>query len=116
MTAARISVRRIGINRRLLAVTLLALAACGHSADKLASSTTQEVSVSGLLTLKGAQPGAWWSVTDDQGQVWKIISPTPQQADELQQAQNRRVSVAGRREGKYLNFEQVRLFRITVMP
>ncbi len=115
MTAQEFSAHRIGIIRRMLAVTLLALAACGNGAGKPPREVAN-VSISGNLTLKGAEPGAWWAVTDDQGHVWKISSPTPDQIATFQRAQNHRVSVEGRREEKYLNFEQIRPLRITTSP
>lgn len=74
------------------------------------------VSLSGHLTLKGSEPGAWWALTDDRGQVWKIASPTPQQALILEQAQNQRVRVEALRLEKYLHFEQVQPCRIVVEP
>ncbi len=115
MTVQEFSACSIGINRRVLAVTLLTLAGCGNGAGNPALDTA-DISVSGNLTLKGAEPGAWWAVTDDQGRVWKISSPTPDQIATFQRAQNHRVHVEGRREEKYLNFEQIRLLRITVAP
>lgn len=74
------------------------------------------VSLSGYLTLKGSEPGAWWALTDDQGQVWKLVSPTPQQALVLAQAQNQRVRVEALRLEKYFHFEQVQPCRIVVEP
>ena len=101
--------------RWVLAVTLLALAACSNGAGNPPRESAQ-VSVSGNLTLKGSEPGAWWAVTDDQGNVWKITSPTPDQIAKFQQAQNHRVSIEGRRDGKYLNFEQIRPSRVVTTP
>ncbi|MEO6320882.1 MAG: hypothetical protein ABIR56_09390 [Polaromonas sp.] len=115
MTAQASSVGRISYLRRVLSVTLLALAACGNGAGN-PGPDTPDVSVSGSLTLKGTEPGAWWAVTDDQGHVWKISAPTPDQITAFQQAQNRRVRVDGRREEKYLNFDQIRPLRIVVAP
>ena len=115
MTTRTSSFDRIGCLRRILAVMLLALAACGNGAGN-PGSPAPDVSVSGNLTLKGTEPGAWWAVTDDQGQVWKISAPTPDQIATFQQAQNHRVRVDGRREDKYLNFDQIRPLRIVVAP
>jgi len=115
MTARASSVDRISYLRRILAVMLMALAACGNGAGN-PGPATPDVSVSGNLTLKGTAPGAWWAVTDEQGQVWKISAPTPDQIATFQQAQNRRVRVDGRREEKYLNFDQIRPLRIVVAP
>lgn len=72
------------------------------------------VSLSGHLSLKGAEPGAWWALTDDRRQVWKIVSPTPQQALVLAQAQNQRVRIEALRLEKYFHFEQVQPCRIVV--
>ena len=115
MTARALTVYTTGNIRRILAVTLLALAACGNGAGNPAPDTSA-VSVSGNLTLKGAEPGAWWAVTDDQGHVWKISAPTPEQIAAFQRAQNQRVRIDGQREEKYLNFDQIRPRRIVVAP
>ena len=101
--------------RQLLAVMLLALAGCGNGAGN-PTREMADVSVSGNLTLKGSQPGAWWAVTDDQGRVWKIASPTPEQVAIFQGAQNHRVSIEGRRQQKYLDFEQIQPARVVVAP
>lgn len=74
------------------------------------------VSLSGYLSLKGSQPGAWWALTDDGGQVWKIASPTQEQLVTLAQAQNQRIRVEALRLEKYLGFEQVRPCRIVAEP
>ena len=78
MKMQKVSFAAISLTQWILAVTLLALAACGNSVSN-PSQETGEVSISGNLSLKGAEPGAWWAVTDDQGQVWKITSPSPDQ-------------------------------------
>lgn len=101
--------------RGLLAVTLIALTACGNGAGHLPRESA-DVSISGNLTLKGAEPGAWWAVTDDQGRVWKMASPTPDQIATFQKVQNHRVRVEGQREVKYLNFEQIRPVRVIAEP
>jgi hypothetical protein len=101
--------------RCLLVVSLLALTACGNGAGKPGRDSA-DVSVSGHLTLKGAQPGAWWAVTDDQGRVWKITSPTPEQVATFQKAQNGRIRIEGRRQAKYLSFEQIQPSSVVVAP
>jgi hypothetical protein len=101
---------------------VLALIACGNgvgnpgrdSADASVD-VSANVNVSGHLTLKGSQPGAWWAVTDDQGRVWKIASPTPEQVETFQKAQNGRIRIEGRRQAKYLSFEQIQPSRIVVV-
>lgn len=101
--------------RWVLAVTLLALAACVNSA----SGPTREIaelSISGNLTLKGSEPGTWWALTDEQGRVWKITSPTLGQIATFQRAQNHRVIIEGRRQEKYLNFEQIQPSRVITAP
>jgi hypothetical protein len=115
MKAQAFYVGPVGITRRMLAVSLLALAACSNGAGNPPRESA-EVNISGNLTLKGSEPGAWWAVTDDQGNVWKITSPTPEQIATFRQAQNRRVSVEGRRDGKYLSFEQIRPSRVVTAP
>jgi hypothetical protein len=115
MIARMFLIQRTGFIRGLLAATLLALAACGNGAGNPPRENA-ELTVSGNLTLKGSQPGAWWAVTDDQGRVWKISAPTPEQVATFQNAQNKRISIEGRRDGKYLNFEQLRPLRVIAAP
>lgn len=115
MKAPAFSARGVTVLRRLPLVAVLALAACGNGPGTPGRSAA-DVSVSGNLTLKGAQPGAWWAVTDDQGHVWKITSPTPEQVATFEQAQNRRVRIEGHRQKKYLSFEQIEPSRVIVAP
>jgi hypothetical protein len=75
-----------------------------------------EISVSGNLTLKGSQPGTWWALTDSEGRVWKITSPTPEQVATFERSQNQRIKIDGRRQGKYLSFEQIQPLRVTATP
>ena len=105
--------------RYLLVVSLLALTACGNNAGnpgRDSADVSVDVSVSGHLTLKGSVPGAWWAVTDDQGRVWKIASPSPEEVATFQRAQNQRVSIEGRRLAKYLSFEQIQPSSVVVAP
>lgn len=115
MKTQKFSTSGIGLMRWVLAVALLALAACVNSASEPPREIA-DVSISGNLTLKGSEPGTWWAVTDDQGRVWKIISPTPEQIALFQRAQNRRVSIVGSRQEKYLDFEQIRPSRVVTTP
>ena len=115
MKLQKFSSAAIRLSRGILAVMLLALAACGNSVSN-PSQETAAVSISGNLSLKGSEPGAWWAVTDDQGQVWKITSPSPDQIALFQQAQNHRVNIQGRRQAKYLNFEQITPSRVVTAP
>ena len=101
--------------RWALAVGLLALAACVNGAGSPVPEN-DHVSISGHLTLKGSEPGAWWAVTDDQGHIWKIASPTPEQLAIFRRVQNQRIRMEGRRLDKYLNFEQVQPSRIITAP
>jgi hypothetical protein len=101
--------------RWALAAGLLALAACVNDAGAPAPESV-DVSISGQLTLKGPEPSIWWAVTDDEGRVWKISSPTPEQLLILERAQNQQVSIEGRRLEKDLDFEQIEPVRITPAP
>lgn len=105
----------MGRLRRALLPALLALAACANGASD-PSPEGAVLSISGHLTLKGSEPGAWWAVTDDQGRVWKITAPTAEQIAAFQQAQNRRIHIEGLRQPKYLNFEQIQPSRVTLLP
>jgi hypothetical protein len=72
-----------------------------------------QVTVSGNLTLKGSEPSAWWALTDSDGRVWKITSPTPEQIATFERSQNRRLKIEGQRQGRYLSFEQIQPLRVT---
>jgi hypothetical protein len=100
---------------RVLAVSLLALAASVADACEL----TQEhpaVRISGPLTLKSSEPGAWWAVTDDEGRIWKIASPPPELEAIFEKIQNQRISVEGCQLEKELNFEQIEPHLVTSAP
>lgn len=115
MRTGKFTFAGIGFVRWAVALTLLALGACVHSAGG-PTPEIAELSISGDLTLKGSEPGAWWAVTDDQGRIWKIALPTPDQIAMFQRAQNHRVTIEGRRQGKYLNFEQIQPSRVITTP
>lgn len=118
MTACPPAGARMGwLRRSALTASLLVLAASFNGGCRAApAQETACVSISGNLTLKGSEPGAWWAVTDDQGRTWKITSPTPEQLVIFQETQNQRISMQGRRLKKYLNFEQIQPCRIITGP
>lgn len=103
--------------RSMLAAGLLVLTALfqgdcwADSVQKMAC-----INISGNLTLKGSEPGVWWALADDQGRIWKITSPTPEQLVIFEKAQNQRISLQGRQLGKYLNFEQIQPCHIITGP
>lgn len=100
--------------RGLLALGLLALAASvGHACE---GTGLPAVRISGPLTLKGSEPGAWWAVTDDEGRIWKIASPPLELQAILEKIQNQRISVEGCQLEKELNFEQIEPYLITSAP
>jgi hypothetical protein len=123
MKAPEFASREVDWLRCLLMGLVLAVTACsngianpGHEDAYANANVSANVSVSGQLTLKGSQPGTWWAVTDDQGRVWKITSPTPEQIAIFEKAQNRRISIEGRRQAKYLSFEQIQPSSVVVAP
>ncbi len=60
--------------------------------------------VTGLLTLKGPEVGAWWALADaSSGVVWRLESSNPEQLARWRQWQNRRVEVQGTTNGTYLS-------------
>lgn len=101
--------------RGVLALGLLVPAVgVGHACE-----LTQEhpaVRISGPLTLKSSEPGAWWAVTDDEGRIWKIASPPPELQAIFEKIQNQRISVEGCQLEKELNFEQIEPHLITSAP
>lgn len=94
----------------------LVLAGCCVNPGNWSETEHDYVSISGHLTLKGSEPGVWWALTDDKGRIWKIASPTPEQQEILEKAQNTRVRIKGQWLEKDLNFEQVQPWRIMAVP
>jgi hypothetical protein len=76
-----------------------------------ASAGVGVVHIVGLLTLKGAELGAWWAVTDDSGVVWRFEPTSADQSSQLRQWQNRRIAVDGVRTGAVLSTPLVRIER-----
>lgn len=74
------------------------------SAAKTTAPVGSPVQVSGLLTLKGPEVGAWWALADaSSGVVWRLESSSPEQSARWRQWQNRRVDVQGTSAGTYLS-------------
>jgi hypothetical protein len=108
-----------GFRRWALALGLLASVVFFSGQTRAAPLANKEsacISLSGQLTLKGSPPGLWWALTDDEGRVWKITAPTPEQQIMLEAAQNQRLRMLGRRAGKYLSFEQIKPCHIVAAP
>ncbi len=104
-----------GLRCWVVVAAWLVLGGCANSAGQ-SPGNPAEVSVSGHLTRKGSAPGDWWAVTDDRGQVWKLVSPTPLQLAAFEKAQNHRVRVDGHRQAKYLSLEQIQPVRVMALP
>jgi hypothetical protein len=98
----------------LAVVGLLTLAASvGHACEGTA---LPSVRISGPLTLKGSELGAWWAVTDDEGRIWKIASPPLELQAIFEKIQNQRINVEGCQLDKELDFEQIEPYLITSVP
>lgn len=98
--------------RVVIVLVFSVLFGCADGATGALQDSSQ-VSVSGNLTLKGSEPGTWWAITDSEGRVWKITSPTPEQVATFERSQNRHLKIEGRRQGKYLSFEQIQPLRVS---
>jgi hypothetical protein len=101
------------------------LSACSSSPTPLASSAGpgtvvqpvgEPIHLVGLLTLKGPEVGAWWALTVDGDQVWRLQPANAEQADSFRQWQNHRLSVDGVRNGFYLRTPQVKVEKALLLP
>jgi hypothetical protein len=79
------------------------------SAVKANAQPSSPVQVTGLLTLKGPEVGAWWALADSAGIVWRLESTSPEQLARWRQWQNRRVEVQGVTNGVYLSVTRVQV-------
>jgi hypothetical protein len=106
----------------LLALALLALApaACVQTTAPAAIPAASlrpgaRLTIRGLLTRKGADPGSWFAITDAHGVIWRCVEVTPAMAARLQALQNRRVIVTARYR-RTLLFRDIRLERLRALP
>lgn len=95
-----------------------ATSSSGASPAAVASSAaaSQPVHITGLLTLKGPELGAWWAVADDAGTVWRVEPASPEQAAQWRAWQNQRVSVDGTPLSPWLQTPRVRALRLRPAP
>jgi predicted secreted Zn-dependent protease len=71
---------------------------------KTTAQVGSSVQVTGMLTLKGPEVGAWWALADaSSGVVWRLESSSPEQLARWRQWQNQRVEVQGTTNGTYLS-------------
>lgn len=99
----------MGVTAGLLALTMACVSACAGPNPPEGSS----ISVAGNLTRKGSEPVTWWALTDDQGQVWRVKSPTTDQNTVLEKSQNKRIKLDGVVQERYLNQNQIKLVTIS---
>jgi hypothetical protein len=107
----------------LLALALLAFAPvpCVQAATPTAAAAAGSLrpgvrlTIRGLLTRKGADPGSWFAITDAHGVIWRCVEVTPAMAARLQALQNRRVIVTARYR-RTLLFRDIRLERLRALP
>lgn len=72
--------------------------------SKATAQVGNPMQVTGLLTLKGPEVGAWWALADaSSGIVWRLESASPEQLARWRQWQNQRVQVQGTSNGTYLS-------------
>ena len=81
-----------------------------------ASSAAASVHLSGVLTLKGSEADAWWALSDDSGEVWRLEPAGDSQRVLFRQWQNGRVVVDGARTGTVLRTTIVTVQRIERLP
>lgn len=69
----------------------------------------------GVLTRKGPELGAWWALTDNQGQTWRLVSSSPAQDQQLMQWQNRTVKVLGTGLAPMLSTPRIQLGEVSLI-
>jgi hypothetical protein len=79
------------------------------SAASSSSASPAAVRVTGLLTLKGPELGAWWALTEASGVVWRLDMASADQFKQLRLWQNQQVEVEGVLNGTYLSTSRVRV-------
>lgn len=101
-----------------LVCTIAAITGCesiasgGESASSAKANSApvgSPVQVTGLLTLKGPEVGAWWALVDASGAVWRLESSSPEQWARWRQWQNQRVEVQGTANGAYLSVPRLQV-------
>ena len=83
-----------------------------RAAQSTIASPSDAVRVVGLLSLKGAEPGAWWAVTDDRGAVTRLETAAAEKLADFRQWQNRRVEVNGMRLATMLGISRLKVERV----
>lgn len=84
--------------------------------NPVAAAPTTLLHLSGVLTLKGPELGAWWALTDDSGLVWRLEPADAKQAEAWRGWQNRRVMVEGTALPKLLNIPRLRVEHANLAP
>ena len=93
---------------------LLALGACAAAEKNPASNDPKQVVVSGLLTLKGSEPGTWYAITDSAGEIWECVGLTAELRSKMAKLQNQKVRATGADQGRQI-FRQLRVDDVTVV-
>lgn len=107
---------RLAIGAAVCCGACIAVAGCSAASPPASAATSASVRVTGLLTLKGPEAGAWWAVADDSGALWRLESVSAEQAALLRQWQNRRVTAEGVRLGDLLRVRRLQLARVVLAP
>ena len=95
------------------AATPDAAASAGSTAHALRPGA--RLTIHGLLTRKGEDPGSWFAITDGHGVIWRCVDVTSAMAARLQALQNQRVIVTARYQ-RTLLFRDIRIERLRAQP
>ncbi len=74
----------------------------------------EQLTISGMLTLKGSDVKLWLAVSDANGKVWRLESDDKTRLVQLREWQNRNVKVQGTKLPAFLNINRLQISNINL--
>ncbi|MDY7538335.1 hypothetical protein QN372_12370 [Undibacterium sp. RTI2.1] len=112
-----------------LTVAILLVACAEHPAQATTATTpssafvqsstktntvAEQLTISGMLTLKGSDVNLWLAVSDANGKVWRLESVDKNRLVQLREWQNRNVKVQGTKLPAFLNINRLEISNINL--
>lgn len=110
-----------------LTVSTLLIAYAEHPAQAIAATpaaatqssvktdtVAEQLTISGMLTLKGSDVNLWLAVSDANGKVWRLESDDKNRLVQLREWQNRNVKVQGTKLPAFLNVNRLQISNINL--
>ncbi|MET3119003.1 hypothetical protein AAKU64_003242 [Undibacterium sp. GrIS 1.8] len=110
-----------------LTVSTLLIACAEHRAQAIAATpaaatqssaktdtVAEQLTISGMLTLKGSDINLWLAVSDVNGKVWRLESDDKNRLVQLREWQNRNVKVKGTKLPAFLNVNRLQISNINL--